>query len=60
MAEDRAKDEDRLSIPLAPEDALRALLAVDPDSKPKPCPKTWQGKRCKLEAGHFGPCQYDL
>jgi hypothetical protein len=44
-----------------PEEVLRALLAVDPDSKPaESCPKTWQGKRCKLKAGHFGPCQYDV
>jgi hypothetical protein len=32
MNEDR--DEDRVSIPLDPETALRALLKVDPNSEP--------------------------
>jgi hypothetical protein len=56
----------RVSIPLDPEVALRALLKVDPDSEPtehvaapeERCTKTWMGKRCMLKAGHFGPCQY--
>ena len=30
----KAKDEDRLAIPLDPEVALRALLEVDPDAMP--------------------------
>ena len=28
--------------------------------EPEPCPKTWQGKRCKLQKGHLEPCKYDL
>jgi hypothetical protein len=57
--------DERVAIPLDPEEALRALLQVDPDSDPmtdenSPCPKEWNGKRCKLEAAHFGPCQYDV
>jgi hypothetical protein len=27
-------DDDRLALPLTPEEALRALLAVDPDAEP--------------------------
>lgn len=55
-----------VKIDLDPEVALRALLKVDPDAEPVggrdagACPKTWQGKPCKLGAGHFGPCQYDV
>jgi hypothetical protein len=59
----RDAKEDRVSLAgVDPEEALRALLKVDPESEPvdeQPCPKTWNGKRCKLQAGHFGPCQYD-
>jgi hypothetical protein len=43
-----------------PEDALRALMQVDPEAEPvepEPCPKKWQGKPCRLEKGHHGPCQ---
>ena len=35
MADDKPSDpEDRVAIPLDPEEALRALLQVDPDSEP--------------------------
>lgn len=30
------RDDDRVSIPLDPEEALRALLAVDPHTEPEP------------------------
>jgi hypothetical protein len=64
MADD---DDERVSLAnLDPEEALRALLKVDPESGPtehvaapeERCTKTWMGKRCMLKAGHFGPCQY--
>jgi hypothetical protein len=52
--------DERVSIPLDPETALRGLMQVDPDASAatERCPKTWMGKRCLLKAGHFGPCQY--
>lgn len=54
--------DERVAIPLNPEQALRALMAVDPGSEPgsepERCRKTWMGKRCLLKAGHFGPCQF--
>lgn len=31
----RKPDDDRVAIPLDPEDALRALLAVKPDDEPE-------------------------
>lgn len=30
----QAKPEDRIALPLDPEEALRALMAVDPDDEP--------------------------
>lgn len=61
--DDKKRDLDEpIKIDLDPEDALRGLLAVDPDvpTANAPCPKTWNGKACKLTAGHLGPCQYDV
>lgn len=63
MAKAKKRDPDeRVVIPLDPEEALRGLLAVDlgsePTSEPERCHKTWMGKRCLLKAGHFGPCQF--
>jgi hypothetical protein len=58
-------DDDRVSLnPLKPAQALKALLSVDPEdqeaSGQEQCPKTWEGKRCSLQAGHLGPCRYDI
>jgi hypothetical protein len=50
--------DERLKIELDPESALRGLLAVEPDDEH--CPKTWEGKRCLLKAGHFDVCKYSL
>jgi hypothetical protein len=39
--------DERFSIDLDPEDALRAAMRADPEAKtvePQKCPKTWQGK----------------
>jgi hypothetical protein len=58
-------DDDRVSLdPLTPTQALKALLSVDPadeaDEQPERCPKTWEGRQCRLKADHLGPCQFDL
>jgi hypothetical protein len=66
MAEKPKPDQDeRVKIDLPFEDAVRGVLKVDPDAPhtdasadENPCPKTWMGKKCKLSAGHFGPCQF--
>ena len=45
-----------------PEDALRALMQVDPDEpEPERCPKlSSMGKRCKRGIGHLEPHLFDL
>jgi hypothetical protein len=59
------KTGEKLSIPLDPEEALRALLKVDPtappaDPEPLRCTHMWNGKRCLLRVGHFELHLYDL
>jgi hypothetical protein len=59
MAKPTPNLDERVSIPLDPETALRGLVQVDPDVGATPrCPKKPDGKPCILDAGHFGPCQY--
>lgn len=58
-------NDDRVSLdPLTPTQALKALLSVDPNAdvekQPERCPKTWNGRQCRLDEGHLGPCQFDL
>jgi hypothetical protein len=58
-----AKDDERISLaPLGPAEAVKPLLAIDPQDQPQEaerCPKLDQfGQRCILPKGHFGPCQF--
>jgi hypothetical protein len=68
MGSKEGQGDDRVSLaPLDPEEALRALMKVDPEAIPasepadanERCPEVRQGECCPLEAGHFGPCRYD-
>lgn len=42
--------EERISIPLDPEEALRALLKVDPDVEPEPPERELEGRDEKSDA----------